>query len=144
MWRRSTMWEPAGRRRGKRGDLRWACPHWTQINALNRVYRGINSDDWRDLLDSGYIRTDKKLTEGPSFALTAAMALSYVQVGSDNPRRTGRPIYLLEVSRSDRMQKVRRGYDYVIASGPVPVSEITAVWRFEPDGSVWQSHTLGL
>lgn len=144
MWRRSELWEPAIRKRGRNGDLRWACPRWSQVSSVSHVYRGINSEDWRDLLDSGLIRTDKKLESSASFALTAATALSYVQVGSDNPSRTGMPIYLLEVRRSARMRKVRVAYDYLIADQPVPVSEITRVFRFDRDGQVYQSHTLGL
>jgi len=144
MWRPSDMWQPATRNRGKNGDLRWPCPHWSHVVTLNRVYRGINSDDWRDLLTSGLIRTDKALSLGASFTLTAAVALSYVQVGPDNPQRTGKPIYLLEVKRSDRMRRVRLGYDYLVAERPIPVGEITRVFRFDPSGQVFQSHTLGL
>jgi len=144
MWRRSDLWEPATRKRGRNGDLRWACPRWASIASVAHVYRGINSEDWRDLLDSGLIRTNKKLESSASFALTAAVALSYVQVGSDNPSRTGRSVYLLEVKRSSRMRKVRVAYDYLIADEPVPVSEIVRVFRFDSDGQVYQSHTLGL
>jgi len=144
LWRASTLWEPATRRRGKSGDLRWPCPRWTHEISADRIYRGINTNDWQDLLKTGLIRTDKKLTLGASFALTAATALSYVQVGPDNPQRTGHPIYVLEVKRGSRMHRVRAGYDYVIADQPVPVSEILRVYRFDPDGRVLQSHTLGL
>ena len=144
MWRRSDLWEPATRKRGRNGDLRWPCPRWTHVPSLGHVYRGINAEDWQDLLDSGLIRTNKKLESSASFALTAAVALSYVQVGSDNPSRTGRSVYLLEVKRSSRMRKVRVAYDYLIADEPVPVSEIVRVFRFDSDGQVYQSHTLGL
>jgi len=146
MWRQSTMWI-TGVRDGVKDRVRWSYPAWTRTAEWDRVYRGLNTEDWRDLLHTGFIRTDKNRHSsayGASFALTAALALSYVQGGLDNPRRTGHPVYVLEVARHSYMHRVRAGYDYLLSDRPVPVSEILRVFRFDPDGRVHQSHTLGL
>ncbi len=130
----------------RRGDWSWDYPDWTMREDKHHAYRGVTSEEFAAILRTGHVQSTQAYSvpgEGTSFARDAATALSYVQVGRDNPARTNRPIYVLEVVRSEKLIG-RRGYDYLVAHEPIPLSDVTRIWRFQPDGSVEDLDQAGL
>jgi hypothetical protein len=98
----------------------------------------VTSEEWFSIQRTGQIKSTLKFSlpgEGTSFATDAATSLSYAQVGQDNPARTKKPVYVIELNRTDTYIS-RKGYDYLMHMDGVPVSSITRVWRFNPDGTV--------
>ena len=124
--------------RDRRGDLSWDYPDWSMRASTDFVYRGVTSEEWASIVRNRTVKSTQAYSladEGTSFAPEASTALSYVQVGRDNPARTGRPIYMMEIRRQPHMQVDPRD-GYVKTREPVPTSEVVRVWRFNPDGSV--------
>lgn len=135
-WRPSKDWPEATI--GRRGALDWDYPAWAQHASTHLAYRGMTSEEWASVQSTGEIKSTLQFSlpgEGTSFSVDAATALSYVQVGRDNPARTRRPIYVVEVARTETFVS-RRGYDYLMHMKGIPVSNITRVWRFNADGTV--------
>lgn len=75
-------------------------------------------------------------SEGTNFAGDFPTAESYVNFGRDDPRKTGRPNYVVEIFPGDLdIRRNRQGY--YEAFEPVPLTQVTQVWRMEGrNGSV--------
>jgi hypothetical protein len=98
----------------------------------------VTSPEWNSINATGQTQSTGAFSlsgEGTSFAREAATALSYVQVGRDNPGRTGQPVYVIEYRRSSAMQG-RAGYDYLASQAPISNDHILRAWSFNPDTTV--------
>lgn len=108
-------------------------------NRPGHVYRGMTQDEWYSVIAKGEIQSTMRYShpsEGTSFTEDVETAESYVNFGRDDPRKTARPTYLVEVKRLDFMEKDPRD-GYLKARKPVPSSAITRVWRMvDEDGAV--------
>ena len=101
------------------------------------VFRGMTEAEYRATVGSGRpiwsTGEFSHSSEGTNFSRDAEGAESYVDFGRDDPRKTGRPNYLIEVARAPEMEDTRDGY----VRSPVPVSTVRRVWVLEPaDGAV--------
>jgi hypothetical protein len=135
-WRPSKDWPAAVE--GRKGDLYWDYPDWAGRASSSHVYRGVTSEEWSSIQRTGEIKSTLHFSlpgEGTSFATDAASSLSYAQIGRDNPARTQRPVYVIELKRTETYVS-RKGYDYLMHMDGVPTSSISRVWRFNPDGTV--------
>lgn len=104
-------------------------------NKSGHVYRGMTQDEWYSVIARGYIQSTMRYShpsEGTSFSDSVEDAESYVNFGSDDPRKTGRPNYLVEVKRLDFIEKSKEGY--FKTHKQVPSSAITRVWRMVEEG----------
>jgi len=129
-------WSPAIE--GSHGDLYWEYPDWATHASPGKVYRGVTQAEYTSILNSGSVHSTCAYSgpgQGTCFAPDAASALSYAQTGRDNPARTKKPIYVLELEQTPEMTVFpRRGE--IEAKDPVPNDHVLRVWRFNPDGSV--------
>lgn len=74
-------------------------------------------------------------SEGTNFSDDPLDAESYVNFGRTDPRKTGKPTYLVEVSMTDSMS--RWGDGYIKSPVPVPYGNVTRVWEMTgEDGAV--------
>lgn len=113
------------------------------VSGLTRpghLYRGMTEAEFNATVGSGRgvsSRQDYSVRgEGTSFSDDAAAAESYVNFGRDDPRKTGRPTYLVEVSAGPDVAFDRRD-GYYKAAGEIPADRITRVLRMEGrDGAV--------
>lgn len=110
-----------------------------------RVYRGVTQAEMDYIRKHGHIKSTQAFSlsgEGTSFAGDRDTAESYVNFGRDDPRKTGKPTYVLHVRHSGLEQKSPEGY--YKAQKEVPTSHIVHVERHNPDGSVthgsWKDH----
>ncbi len=107
---------------------------WTRSG---HFYRGMTDAEFAATLGQGrgvVSRQDSSVPgEGTSFSANAADAESYINFGRDDPRSTGRPTYLVEVSGDDGLRRDRDGY--YKAANEIPRERITRAWRFSPDES---------
>lgn len=107
---------------------------WTRPGHL---YRGMTEEEYMAHMDKGYIQSTGRYShasEGTNFSHDAAVAESYINFGRDDPRRTGKPTYLVEIPQGD-MRKSRDGY--YKTHKPIPTSDMARVWRFDAqDGAV--------
>jgi hypothetical protein len=99
------------------------------------VYRGMTADEYDATLGAGrgvQSRGDySHSSEGTNFAEDLASAESYVNYGRDDPRKTGRPTYIVEAP-ADGMNK--GGDGYFKTQGETKPSR---VWRVEDrDGAL--------
>jgi hypothetical protein len=110
------------------------------ITRPNSLYRGMTQSEYDATFGSGGgvgSRGDfSTLNEGTSFADDAGTAESYVNFGRDDPRKTGKPTYLVEIDGTNGAQRTPDGY-YKAASTigrdrVARVFEMTAA----PDGSI--------
>jgi hypothetical protein len=102
------------------------------------VYRGISAAEAAFIRRSGVIKSDERYCvrgEGTCFADDFADAVSYVNVGRDNPGRTGVPTFVIEVSKVEEILVDPRD-KYPKSSHAIPASAIRRAWRFNPDGSL--------
>ena len=105
------------------------------------VYRGITQDEHDYIAKHGHIRSIGRYShesEGTNFADSSDTARSYVNVGRDDPVKTGRPTYVLKVKRSPDMKRERD--DYIKTHEKVPHQRILSVERHNPDGTVTHGH----
>jgi len=70
--------------------------------------------------------------EGTNFADDPGDAESYVNFGRDDPRKTGKPNYLVEVKLTDAMKRWPDGY--IKSSEPVLYASVTRVWKMFVQG----------
>jgi hypothetical protein len=98
-------------------------------------YRGIEEAEWKFIHARGFIRSNQQWCvpgEGTCFANDIASAESYVDSGSTDPLKTGRPNYLIEVKSDALKQDPRDGYFKTTLE--VPKSTITRAWELVPEG----------
>jgi hypothetical protein len=103
---------------------------------------------WRGMTQAEYNNTVAKGTgvrskgsyslsvEGTQFAEHPADAEGYVNYGRDDPRKTGKPNYLVEV-KPDGLRKKRDGYFETAPGEGVPDDHILSVYEFRAeDGAI--------
>jgi GNAT superfamily N-acetyltransferase len=119
-------------------------PYLPSEGREGHIYRGVTQDEFRSILKLGYIKSTRAFShcsEGTCFAESPDSAQSIVTFGRDNPGRTGKPVYVLEVRKTDDIDIDKRdGYPKSkLKDGepvPIPNSNITYVWKFNLDGTV--------
>lgn len=100
------------------------------------AFRGITEPEMQYIDATGKIQSNESWSaagEGTNFADNLADAASYASFGSTNPSKTGVPTYAIEIPSS----LVFRAPDgYLKTNAGIPASNISAMWRFNPDGTV--------
>lgn len=100
-----------------------------------KVYRGMTKDEYDATVGAGNPIQSKGsysfAAEGTCFADDPATAESYINFGRDDPRVTGQPNYLVEITRTDTMYTDTDWYPK--DKNPVPIENVTSVWEFYPD-----------
>jgi hypothetical protein len=103
------------------------------------LYRGMTEQEWRAHHHAGYIKSTGAYShpsEGTNFADNAAEAESYVNFGRDDPRKTGRPTYLIEVKLDEDLFD-RWPDGYYKAKDALPLGIMTRAWKMVgEDGQV--------
>lgn len=100
------------------------------LGRSGHLYRGMTEPEWRFIQSKGFIQSNmaySHASEGTNFADDIADAESYVDFGRDDPRRTHRPNYLVEIRKSPSITRAGDGYWKTME--PVPKSEITRAWK---------------
>lgn len=108
----------------------------TKIQRPGHAYRGMTAEEYEATVGAGHgVRSTGQYShqsEGTNFAQSPHDAESYANYGRDDPRKTGRPTYLVEVAASPEMTVGRDGY--IKSHGP---TQPTRVWRMSSlDGAV--------
>jgi hypothetical protein len=106
---------------------------WTRPG---HAYRGMTESEYLSHSSSGSIKSNLSYShesEGTSFSEDAPTAESYVNYGRDDPRKTGRPTYLVEVRRGPTFYLDTDGYWK--SREPVPMSDVVRTWRMSDDGA---------
>lgn len=106
---------------------------WLAAQVTNdTIFRGMTSDEYdatvgrqRAIWSTGRYSLPG---EGTCFSFLAEDALGYVAFGCDDPRKTGRPVYVVEVNRPATARVDRDGY--VKTNAPVPFSSVRRVLVF--------------
>lgn len=110
----------------------------------NHAYRGMTSAEFEATVKGqGHIqsRNDSSFSsEGTSFSERPEDAESYVNSGRDDPRKTGKPTYLVEVARSSALEPNRQGYLY--AREPIASKDITRIWEMRDVGGKVQASEI--
>jgi len=76
------------------------------------------------------------VSEGTNFSDDPADAEGYVDFGRDDPRKTGRANYLVEVEKVETMYRDKDGYTK--SREPVPFEAVTRIWEmYAEDDAVW-------
>ena len=110
------------------------------LEALRRpghVYRGMTDDEFQaTVAKTGLVKSIGKYSfsvEGTNFSDDPSDAESYANYGRDDPRKTGRPNWLVEVAISPEMKRwAADGYYKTLAATPAE-----RVWRmFDVGGAV--------
>ena len=107
----------------------------SSIRKAGHVYRGMTHDEYHATLGAGKgIKSTGKYSnasEGTNFAEDPESAESYVNYGRDDPRKTGKPNYLVE-ARAEGMSRKPDGYYHTTTE----VSP-TRTWAMHPeDGAI--------
>lgn len=122
----------------KPGMVNYTDRSWDQNKPRPQVYRGVTSEEAASIAKSGEVKSTKRYSdpsEGTSFAQDYETADSYVNFGRDDPRKTGKPTYVLELDSGPDMFVDPRDY-YVKAHLGVPINRVTRAWRYDPSGAV--------
>lgn len=103
-----------------------------EVSSLTRpghLYRGMTQEEYNATVDAGKgIQSSgaySHKSEGTNFAGDAPSAESYINFGRDDPRRTGKPTYLIEVKNDVGITPSPDGY-YKFPQG-VPDEKITRI-----------------
>lgn len=115
------------------------APHAPDGHVESFLYRGISEEEFRFILRAGLIKSDERFCaqgEGTCFTDSWWDAQSYINFGRDNPGRTGRPTYIIEIPRQEIPIRARDGY---FKTSRLPSDVISRVWRFSPGGNVRES-----
>jgi hypothetical protein len=113
---------------------------WTRPGHL---YRGMEEAEWSYIVKHKRIRSDERWSipgEGTNFTDDARDAESYVNYGRTDPRKTGRPNYLVEVKHTSIFRQWRDGY---WKTPEVPATLITRVWQMMPVGPRVVAYQIG-
>jgi flagellum-specific peptidoglycan hydrolase FlgJ len=107
-----------------------------ELTRPGHFYRGMTEDEFNATLGGGQgvqSRADYSVVgEGTSFSHSAADAESYANYGRDDPRKTGRPTYLVEIRGDQGLTLDRDGYWK--AQGEIPADRISRIIKMEPGG----------
>jgi len=117
-----------------------AVKYWDFDNTkvLPLVYRGITDEEAASIAGTGRILSTMEFShgsEGTSFAQDYYTAESTVNYGRTDPKKTGKPTYVLEIKRGAEMNVDPRDY-FVKAKKPIPASRIKRAWKYNPDGTI--------
>jgi ATP-dependent protease ClpP protease subunit len=108
------------------------------LTRKNHFYRGMTPDEYEATVGLGRgVRSRQDFSvrdEGTSFSHLADDAETYVNYGRDDPRRTGRPTYLVEVEGSEGINYDRRD-GYYKAPKPIPQDRIRRVYEMRAEGN---------
>lgn len=118
----------------------WDAQHYEATQELTRagyLYRGMTAREYNATVGAGRpVQSTGAYSfgiEGTNFADDFSTAEDYVNFGRDDPRRTGEATYVVEVDPTSLdIRRNRQGY--YEAFEPVPLSQVTRVWRLEPQG----------
>lgn len=115
-----------------------------QWKRSGHVYRGMDSREYQATVGRGKpvwsTGNWSHESEGTNFADHPGDAESYVNFGRTDPRKTGKPTYLVEVKRTPSMEKWPDGY--IKSPDPVPYSEVKRVWEMYPENGEIRVRTL--
>ena len=105
------------------------APGLERLNRPNKMYRGMTETEYKATVGKdGRIESRQDWSvpgEGTSFGEGIETADSYVNFGRTDPRKTGRPTYIVETSRGD----LKPGRDgYLKSQSPTPAER---VWKIE-------------
>lgn len=129
------MSKPILLRTAERGDVVGALD---AITRPDHYYRGMSAAEYEQAVARGYFESDQRYCvpgEGTCFAPHAGDGESYANFGHTDPRKTGKPNFLVEVIAGGPGSpfKVDRHDGYPKAAR-VPLSLVTRVWRMEARG----------
>ncbi len=95
------------------------------------VFRGMTSEEYNNTVEKGLpIQSIGKYSfesEGTSFAESAEDSESYVNFGIDDPRKTLKSNYLVEVAKTSNMIRDKDGY--YKSKEPVEYEEVGRIWE---------------
>jgi hypothetical protein len=100
------------------------------------LYRCMTETEYKPHRSAGYIQSTGRYSvpgEGTNFSDDPGDAESYVNYGRDDPRKTGRPNYLVEVRNDPKVFK-KWPDGYFKAADPVPLHLVTRTWRMVGEG----------
>lgn len=118
----------------KRGIIGDVIDAWTR---KGHYYRGMSEAEFKGALSSGYIKSDMRWSapdEGTCFSEHSGDAESYTNLGKTDPRRTGKPNYVVEVPRNAAKFFVDKRDGYPKTHERVPVSMVSRVWEMRARG----------
>jgi hypothetical protein len=99
-----------------------------------RVYRGMTAVEYEATIGSGkpIMSTGRysSSNEGTNFTDEPITAEGYVNFGRDDPRKTNKSNYLVEVEVTPTMKMERDGY--IKSKEPVPNEFVTRIWEMFP------------
>jgi hypothetical protein len=103
------------------------------------LYRGMTQAEFENTVGSGRgiksTGAHSHSSEGTSFTHEPEVAESYVNFGRDDPRKTGKPNYIVEVRGQDGFYRDRDGY--FKSKDEVSADRITRIWKMhDNDGEV--------
>lgn len=109
------------------------------ITKPGHFYRGMSNAEYEATIGGGggaVSRQDFSIPgEGTSWSDSAQDAESYANFGRTDPRKTGKPNYIVEVSGDEGLTRDKDGY--FKASGEIPRDRITRVIKMDPhEGSI--------
>lgn len=103
------------------------------------LYRGMTEQEYLAHKKAGYIQSTGRYSfaeEGTNFSDRADDAEGYVNFGREDPRKTGRPNYLIEVRNDPSVFTLWRD-GYYKTPQRIPLGCITRVWiMFAKDGAI--------
>jgi len=110
------------------------------LNSIQRpkhYYRGMTDQEYKATVGKGdpvqSTGAFSHSSEGTNFSEYPADAESYVNFGRDDPRRTGKSNWLVEVAETPTMYRDTDGY----YKDKEPVDTVTRIWEFYPeDGAI--------
>ena len=105
-----------------------------KVMRSGHFYRGMTNDEYKATVGAGKpIKSTGRYSfsiEGTSFSHDPGDAESYANSGRDDPRKTGKPTWLVEVLKTKTMYRDRDGY----TKDKEPVDTVTRVWRMYGKG----------
>ena len=98
------------------------------------VYRGMTLAEYEAGIRSGKpIMSSGQYSfsnEGTNFTDEPITAEGYVNFGRDDPRKTNKSNYLIEVEVTPTMKMARDGY--IKSKEPIPNESVTRIWEMYP------------
>ena len=121
-------WEALGREAYKEMDS------W--VNPSKIVWRGMDEQEYMATIGAGRPLKSRgdwsHSSEGTNFAREPHDAESYMNFGRTDPRKTGRPNYLVGVRRLPSMKQWSDGY--IKTPEPVELRDVLVIWKVVPEG----------
>lgn len=97
-------------------------------------YRGISQEEYDYIRNKGHILSDERWCvpgEGTCFGADKDTAASFVNFGRTDPRKTGKPTYVIEVTGGPEFAQDKRD-GYWKTPQPIPASRISRIWKYLP------------